>query len=333
MQSSTHRKHLPPTYWGKSMNCHVQALATAYDSVFAAVDLWLLDVLTSVPFGVVYREKDANRVLDCYIDPDVGLDRALLALHVAFEVNWWDATVDAATPIGQLENWSATGPVVLGPLDMGNLPYLFRSEIYSGIDHYVVVTEVEQGRIWLSDPEGVPCAQVTAEKLLPAWRASSVPEGRGAYMMRRIVPQDPCHCDASALVCALEYAADNLRGAQEQPRGGVHGLIAMAQEEEQIINEPSLRRGLTYVLPAKSQRSLAGLRFLQMLGVMPSLPLPDSLLSEGIALLQEQANECADVLGCLSEASPHPLQGLRRVALLEKQLTDVFTALARSIST
>src|SRR5206468_4332148 len=109
-----------------------------------------------------------------------------------------------------LEEWSVKGPVLLGPLDMGMLPYFFHSELFRGIDHYIVVMGVDEDIVWFSDPEAVPLATMSRDELVSAWRAEHVPEGRGAFVMRRIEGMYSPSIDRSLIDATIRFASANL---------------------------------------------------------------------------------------------------------------------------
>jgi hypothetical protein len=321
-------------YRGKTTNCHVQALATSYPHVFGAFELWLLDVLTTVPFGLIYRPDDPNRLLDCVIDPDLGLDRALESLGIPFEVACWDVSVDFAEPLSVLADWIGAGPVVLGPLDMGQLPYFFHGELYHGMDHYIVATqlEIEKERLWVCDPEAVPYALISLTELASAWLATQVPEGRGAYMMRRLRTDHAPRLSDELFVCTCRHLADNLNRAEVEKFGGSGGLRAIAATQTTIVEQPSLKRGLMYTIPTRIQRCNAGMRFLRALAEQLSPATYSPRLEQCSSILARQIDLLADVLMKVMARTQAPLTSLYEVADLEYQLTDMLTTAAGELT-
>ena len=66
------------------------------------------------------------------------------------------------------------GPVLIGPLNMGDLTYNPNYPYLHGADHYVVVLSVEEDHILVQDPKGFPCVVLSVENLLKAWRAKGM---------------------------------------------------------------------------------------------------------------------------------------------------------------
>ncbi|MCP4645090.1 MAG: BtrH N-terminal domain-containing protein, partial [bacterium] len=173
-------------YLGNITACHSLAMLSAYFSNVQVPDIDLFEALTTVPFGLVSVREDPNRVLNVWCDPDIGLDRACTALGLAYDVSWWpkDASPDAA--LQQLRGWVSDGPIVIGPLNMDALTYLFERQLYRMCDHYLVVWGIDREGWWVSDNERSVSEVLREAALIDAWRGDRIPEGRGAFVMRRL---------------------------------------------------------------------------------------------------------------------------------------------------
>ena len=73
------------------------------------------------------------------------------------------------------------GPVILGPLSLGLLPYNPYTRGEKGADHYVLAHAVDVDHIVLHDPWGFPCIRITVEHLRWAWEAPDIEYKQGYY--------------------------------------------------------------------------------------------------------------------------------------------------------
>jgi hypothetical protein len=292
--------------------------------LFSSIDTWLFEVLTTVPFGVLSYTADPNRILSCYLDPDHGIDRALTILGLDYEVRSWPADTLGTLALEQLREWLLWSPVVLGPVDMGLLPYFFHSEIYAGMDHYVVATEFDSQTISMCDPEGVPMVQISHDDLLSAWRGKRVPEGRGEFVMRRVVSRHAPLWNNQLHDRVLRLAAKNLLAAQMLERGGGKCITAISTAPQAFIQNPSSKRALTYILSTQAQRAHLISRYLQLLEDLAKPRVPQSFLDDSVKVLVEQSRLYGEAVGDLLLNRPSALESLGRIGLLEDRLTYLF---------
>jgi len=233
------------SYFGAAGNCHILALAKAFVRVKSVRDLLLLDALSSVPFGVRCVREDPNRLMTCHLNPDVGLDRLTNILMLQGESLCFDATSQEAA-IDTLDDWLASGPVMLGPLDMGGLPYLFGHAYLAGNDHYVIAVGRDGTGYRVDDPEGVLGAGIARPRLLEAWRGG-IPEASGAFHMRRFDPCDFEGVSAEILLHALACGRDNLAAVDPQ-------TVFVDIADALAAPTPTQRRAMSYLFPARAQR-------------------------------------------------------------------------------
>lgn len=318
-------------YVGKVTACHSLGLLDAFCATPAPDLLLLFDAMTGVPFGVKTLPDDANRLLTPWLDPDRGLDVALDALGVQFEVVFWQLGADACSALERLREWSSQGPVLLGPLDMGYLPYSFHGQIYRGCDHYVVVLGWEDHRIAIRDSEGFDMVWLPCEDVVKAWRGDSIPEGRGAFVMRRVLPAVPPLPASrflprpSAIYCAVRHAAALLRESAAAPQGGSNAYAALADHEATILEWPAARRGLSYVLATRIQRNVSGLALLERLSTI--LPRACDVVAMARSITQRQSAILARCRAALPTAAPGCLAPLYDLARLEDRLTTAYESL------
>ena len=84
-------------------------------------------------------------------------------------------------PVEALNLQLSEGPVMLGPLDMGELPYHPSARGANGVDHFVLALHTEDGAVVVQDPAGYPAMPIDVEALDRAWWADLIEYRRGAY--------------------------------------------------------------------------------------------------------------------------------------------------------
>lgn len=143
----------------------------------------------------------------------------------------------------RLRELLASGPVIVGPLDMGMLGYNPGSEGSIGADHYVVAVDINESTIVVHDPHGFPYAHLPISALLDCWGSRSLPYSSGvSHLWAGIRREDPAVSRdeaVRALVCEIPQhytftsdgelsSARHLRDfAQRIAVGGVGGAIHM----------------------------------------------------------------------------------------------------------
>jgi hypothetical protein len=319
-------------YHGNVTACHSLGLIDAY-CVAPPVDrLLLFEALTGVPFGVVSCPWDPNRLLGPWMDPDRGLDAALNALAIPFEVAAWPAHYDAQEALDLLFAWLLEGPVLLGPLDMGYLPHLFRAELYRGCDHYIVAFGREGSRLAIRDSEGFDMAWITNSALVKAWRADGIPEGRGAFVMRRILPTgvrlpwSRLLPTATAIRSGLLQASSLLLLSGDAAQGGPAAYKFLANDETRLLAWPAARRSLTFLLPTRLQRNLSAIMLLDSAKTV--FPQATPALNAAREVTFEQSDLIAGCCARLLHGTPGCLAPLYHVALLESRLRIAYQEIA-----
>lgn len=234
-------------YHGKLTSCHARALAWALRPVAPSLPLWLMDVATTVPFGVRSVPSDKARRITCWRGTDEGLDAGVSILGLGQEL----AAGEDATRL--LATWLEEGPVLLGPVDMGLLPYVPSAPLYRGLDHFIVAISADATSVHLCDPEFYPFVPLKRAALAAALRAEGVMERRRPNTMRRF--RGAVRDDMAGLVAdVLRAAAVNLAQAKEDDFGGAQAWRRLAVDGQSWCGVPGGSRALAHSLAAQMQR-------------------------------------------------------------------------------
>lgn len=243
--------------------CGTQAILTAYGEKikFSVPDF---ELLTTVPFGVKHDGDDPYRFLSCYYDPDFGISRALETLNIKHEVFSSDSEDEAKK---LLDSWAFSGSFVIGPLNMDDLNYIFRAEMFYRMVHYVVVLHREGNVFWISDPEGFILTKMDLNSLLKAWKGDKIPEGRGNYVARRISDFSQLKNDKEQyLITTLSYIVGNMVNAEKDGQG-TNAIREVLNKISIIENDVSIQRRLTFDLPIRIQRVFLAKNFINTVNV------------------------------------------------------------------
>ncbi len=238
------------------VNCHSQALLSAFP---LDISPERFELFTTVPFGVRSTPNDPHRLLMPHLDPDLGLDRAVRALGIESETRWF---VCAAEALATLDQWLRTSPVLLGPLDLGLLPYHPLAGTLSGCDHYLVALGRRAEGVVVRDPEGIVQVTITADALVAAWSKEAVPEGRGSFSLRRLAHRLAARSHADVNRTTLAFGLDNLVAAARSPLGGASVYRALAE----AARDATRQRALSLLVPPAAFRYRLASRFLAEVG-------------------------------------------------------------------
>ena len=168
------------TYVGNGPYCYANSAAMLLESAGESVEPRLIEVLSGVGLGAIWVADSQTLFLSGLASaPDVGLSRSfgLLGFAVVEEAE----SDGDAIPIDALKLQLGNGPVLLGPLDMGELPYRPNASGANGADHFVLALHVEDGAVVVHDPAGYPAMPLGVEALDRAWRADLIAYRRGTY--------------------------------------------------------------------------------------------------------------------------------------------------------
>lgn len=307
-------------YCGKITACHSYGLLGTFFSAINTTDFLLFEALSGVPYGVFSQANDANRLLGPWIDPDQGMDHALDTLGIEYELVTRAVDADASEALEHLRQWLTQGLVLLGPLNMNALPYLYYAHLFRNCDHYLIALKGDKNRFLVRDSEGYDMAWINEHDLTKAWRGDNIPEGRGGFIMRRLTDtQCPLQIENHMVLNGLIYAAKLLQASSSSERGGSQAYAFIASEEASILVWPAACRSLSYLLPTRMQRNLTACILLERVGL--AAPYLANEIDRAKAITLRQTFLLAQCLSHLRGKTQHGLQPLNEVAELEDQLT------------
>lgn len=274
------------SYTGSGAYCYANSLHMCLRAAGAGVDLpapGFLECLTVMPFGASYLRLPAGATAflsPITTDPDAGITLALNALGWTCD-EWGGDNADEA--LACLRDGLAHGPVLLGPLDNGFLPYYPGYKGEPGGDHYVVALAIEGEAVRLHDPAGYPYAVAPLADALMAWRADSVEYQHIPYRMRARFRQTEARTRANAIARTLPHIRAHLTADPGGPikYGGRRALQLLADDlrgPDAARFGPLLTR---FHLPLAARRALDAAAF-----------LADAGHPEAAALLDRKARCC-----------------------------------------
>ena len=181
------------------------------------IDLALFEVSTSTPFGIKHiRNSNLNRLLTTFNDPNKGLDFAIKAFGYDVEREDFAYSHEA---ISVLISWlSEDTPVLLGPLDMGELYYYPAASISRGMDHYIVAVNMLRDSILCMDSEGFVGFQVKLDALQGILSVKNIPEANNHISLRRAIKKRDWS-KHKVLRTAFVHAAENIVTAEACGQG------------------------------------------------------------------------------------------------------------------
>jgi hypothetical protein len=165
------------TYYGIAKRCYANSAAMLLSSIGEEAAPPLIEALTGMGLGAM-QIPDGPLFFDQY-EPDLGLSAALRLL--GFEFTERSCPEDAPPPFETLRADLEGGPVLIGPVDYGCLPYIPGHEYALGSDHYVVAYAIDDAAVRLHDPAGFPHVSLSLPDLEVAWRAERIGYRRGAF--------------------------------------------------------------------------------------------------------------------------------------------------------
>ncbi len=164
--------------------------------------------------------------------------------NVSYRISYNKSSKDA---LEELKEWLQYGNVVVGPLNMEELNYLYYPQLYRNLDHYLVVQRYENNRIYLLDSEGITSIFLDEKEFVKAWKGDKIIEGRGKYIMRQLFKSISIDISKIDLDKLYQYIIDNLSKAQKN--SAYKKLINM-----DIKSSFYLVNGLAYAIPNRLQK-------------------------------------------------------------------------------
>ncbi|MCY3713572.1 MAG: hypothetical protein OXH02_09810 [Gemmatimonadetes bacterium] len=253
-------------YTGNSHYCYSNSLHMCLQHAGMA-DLpepGLLECMTGMPFGALFLQFETPLFFPSHADlnPNSGMSRALSILGWTC-TQWEGENVESA--LEALKANLKNGPILLGPLDLGFLPYDPNHRLKRGGDHFIVALKLEDGRVQVHDPQFYPFAVLPVDDLLRAWNATDLGYATSAYTLRGDFREDLRVSIDDMLKATLENARELIHAA---PSGPVFfgGSQAFRMAAEVIRGgPPKAFAGLLvqFVLPIGARRCLDAADFMK----------------------------------------------------------------------
>lgn len=173
-------------YFGDVSLCYTNSLAMALDSFGFDVRPEHLEALMVMGNGASIMKDDPRHPLVFFDngEPDVSISNCLRILGFTWEDFFVEGpAVDLTEVRDRLAGMLEHGPVVAGPLDMGLLTYNPNYRELGGVDHFVCILGLDDGRVRLHDPAGFPCMSMEFQDFAKAWEARAISYRRGSFSM------------------------------------------------------------------------------------------------------------------------------------------------------
>lgn len=167
-------------YIGNSAYCYSNSTAMLLASIGENITTPRIEVVGGVGIGAYALPETNISFLSGYSGlPDKAISRSLKTLGFEFT----EAAKDSPDhpPFEEIKSILPDSPVVFGPLDMGYLVYDPDSEHHYGVDHFVLVYDIQGDRAFIHDPAGFPNVSISLEKLGLAWKAEKIQYKEGYY--------------------------------------------------------------------------------------------------------------------------------------------------------
>lgn len=252
------------TYIGNGHYCWANAAAMLLKSAEASIEPRVIEVLSGVGLGAFWLDGPRLLFLSGWASPpDIGVSRALelLGFGVQEAAETDGATLSLNALARLLETSLAQGPVMLGPLDMGELAYRPDAHAVIGADHYVLALSIEGDEVLVHDPAGYPCVPIALNALERAWRADRISYHRGSYRRWQAPVRVANPAPAQVLETAMLSFVDAYKAARVGKSPGVMiGPEAIEKAASTIrqreLPETGLRHLERFVLTLGVRRAL-----------------------------------------------------------------------------
>jgi hypothetical protein len=263
-------------YQGNGPYCYANSLAMMLGA--AAPLPATVEVLTGSPFGFVLLGGEVP-LFDPYgWDPGLGLDDATALLGWRCDRHEAD---DESAALSGLRAALATGPALVGPVEMGLLrhqPDMPGQPI--GADHFVVALEADDHRVLFHDPQGYPYGTLPTEQFLAAWRADSIGYATVPYTFRAGFRRSRDVTVTDALRAAVPGWIAWLRGGAGGPMppgslGGAEGVRALAGIIHKGLSSGQRSHLTLFAIRVGARRLIDAARVLADLGLVGAAEVAD----------------------------------------------------------
>lgn len=221
--------HVP--YVGSGPYCYANSFAMMFGERAPAVAV--IEFATGSPFGMQLIGGALPFFDPCGWTPEAGFDDALAALGWTSAVTRGEDERDA---LACLRAGLGTGPVWVGPVEMGHLRHQPGMDRPMGADHYLIVLAADEERVLMHDPQGYPYACLPLDDFMAAWRAETIDYGRPFTMrtdFRRIAAVSEEDAIRASIPAAIGWLS--MEGGHDVPPGSLgngeaaEGLAALIE--------------------------------------------------------------------------------------------------------
>jgi hypothetical protein len=235
--------HFP--YIGSGPYCYANSFAMMFGDKAAPTSV--IEFATGSPFGMQLINGTLPFFDPYGWTPEAGFDAALAAL------GWTSETVrsrSAEEAVAALEEaLIKSGPVWVGPVELGHLRHQPGMKGPIGADHYLVVLALEGDHVLMHDPQGYPYATIPLSHFMEAWKAETLDYG-SPFTMRTAFRQVETVPDEEVIRRSLPHAAGwlSMAGDHDVPPGTLGNAQAAARLAELVEagGDPELRGHLIH---------------------------------------------------------------------------------------
>lgn len=292
----------------RTIGCYTQAFYSSMSVEFSnAIGPDIFEACTTVPFGINHVENNPNGIIDCIYDTDLGLKRACSILNIGLEHIYFGIN-DFSRALNELSDLLKYGSVILGPLDMGLLPYLPNGRQFLNIDHYIVVLgRDDDGFLIIIDPERVGVVRVLPESIEKSWRAENIMNIAGHYQIFKAIDVGyrPVNY-RETFRKTVEYIIKNFDDFESKALSILYSLSKTVLDR---YKSPSLWSGLTACLNSRVRRLLCGINFVSLEGSNINYNIKN--------LMEDEIDICLELATCMRGADRISLVNIQKI--LEKE--------------
>jgi hypothetical protein len=237
------------SYW----YCYSNSTAMLLGSIGENISPNLIEPLTGVGIGAMFhKESDLPFFSGPKGLPDLGISKALKMLGFEFEEKFKQGKL--AFPIEELKRDLKESPVIIGPLDMSFLVYNPKRPKVLGVDHYVLVYEIKDEKIYLNDPAGYAKVGLSFENLKNAWKAEKIGYRRGFYSSWTKPKRVNKPTDGEIYQQALKWFKTKYGGSEDHSEEVISHLASLARQKKLTPHQIDHLAG--FALPLGVKRAL-----------------------------------------------------------------------------
>lgn len=234
----------------------------------------LMECMTGMPFGATFLQFENPLFFPnpTPINPDSGVTRALEILGWTCEL-WRSNEADAANT--KLQEALRSGPVLLGPLDMGFLPYDPDHRNKRGSDHFIVALKLQGEMVQVHDPQLYPFVILPLADLMRALYAKELGYAEHAYTLRFNFQPKRRDARHTILDATLHNARELIRAHPVGPvaYGGPGAFTHVAETLRQNPMNNFTDLLIHFALPVGARRCLDAAYFLEEVGEIEAMDL------------------------------------------------------------